>query len=73
MYDEDKNGYLDRDEIREVIRGMINLFGSDVNRAKTTELAEECFNLLDVSKDGKVSKGTSLFICIESKRAKQIV
>ena len=65
MYDEDKNGYLDRDEIREVIRGMINLFGSDVNRAKTTELAEECFNLLDVRKDGKVTKGTSLFICIE--------
>ena len=62
MYDEDKNGYLDRDEIREVIRGMINLFGSDVNRAKTTDLAEECFNKLDVSKDGKVSKGTSLFI-----------
>ena len=61
LYDDDKNGYLDRNEIREVIRGMINLFGSDVNRAQTTELTEECYNILDVNKDGKVSKGTSIY------------
>jgi len=58
LYDEDKNGYLDRNEIREVIRDMINLFGSNVNKAKTTELVEECINKLDVNNDGKVSKGT---------------
>ena len=40
LYDDDKNGYLDRNEIREVIRGMINLFGSNVNIAKTNELTE---------------------------------
>ena len=60
MYDEDNNGYLDRNEIREVIRGMINLFGLNVNRAKTNELTEECINILDVNNDGKVSKGTSV-------------
>ena len=63
LYDDDKNGYLDKNEIREVIKGMINLFGSNVNKAKTSELTEECFNILDENKDGKVSKGTS--ICIK--------
>jgi Ca2+-binding EF-hand superfamily protein len=45
LYDDDKNGYLDRNEIREVIKGMINLFGSNVNTAQTSELTEECINI----------------------------
>ena len=72
MYDEDNNGYLDRNEIRVVIRGMINLFGSNVNRAKTNELTEECINILDVNNDGKVSKGTSVLILGKVDRLKTL-
>jgi Ca2+-binding EF-hand superfamily protein len=57
IYDSDGNGYLDNNEIREVIKGMLDLLGADKKSNNASQLAEECIKQLDASNDGKVSKG----------------
>ena len=57
LYDADGNGYLDNDEIREVITGMLDLLGADKKHNNPKELAEQCMKELDSSQDGQVSKG----------------
>ncbi|CAF0713663.1 unnamed protein product [Brachionus calyciflorus] len=56
IYDADKNGYLDREELREVIFGMLDLLGADKKNNNVSLLAEQCIKELDVSNDGRVSK-----------------
>lgn len=56
LYDSDNNGYLDREELREVIVGMLDLLGADKKANNSAQLAAECIKELDVSNDGKVSK-----------------
>ncbi|RNA31687.1 Neuronal calcium sensor 2 [Brachionus plicatilis] len=56
VYDSDKNGYLDRDELKQVIFGMLNLLGADEKSNDANFLAQQCIRELDVSNDGKVSK-----------------
>ena len=55
VYDTDGNGYLDRNELKMVITGMLDLLGAD-RRHNPQQLAEECMRDLDASHDGKVTK-----------------
>ena len=57
LYDTDGNGYLDSNEIREVVKGMLDLLGADKKTNNPNQLAEECIKQLDASNDGKVTKG----------------
>ena len=56
-YDSDRNGYLDKLEIEQVIASMLDLLGSANDRKRSASLSDECLKELDVSRDGKVSKG----------------
>ena len=56
LYDSDGNGYLDRNEIREVINAMLDLLGADKNNNNPQQLADECIRELDSSRDGRISK-----------------
>jgi Ca2+-binding EF-hand superfamily protein len=56
LYDADRNGYLDKNEVREVVTGMLDLLGADKKGQNSAQLAEECIRQLDASKDGKVTK-----------------
>ena len=53
LYDRDNSGYLDRTEVIHSIQTMLKF--QDGNK-DYHELAEECFNNLDTSKNGRVSK-----------------
>ena len=57
LYDADLNGYLNLNEVRLVLNGMLDLLGADRRSHSLTQITEECMNALDVSKDGKISKG----------------
>ena len=67
LYDTDGNGYLDKNEIRQVIKGMMDLIGANKTMNSPDQVANECFRLLDESNDGKVSKGKEDKICFHSK------
>jgi Ca2+-binding EF-hand superfamily protein len=56
IYDDDGNGYLDKDEIKNVINGMLDLLGADKKMNDSQKLADEAIKALDTSKDGKVTK-----------------
>lgn len=53
LYDRDNSGYLDKTEVMHSIQTMLK-FQDD--KKDYHELAEECFNSLDTSKNGRVSK-----------------
>lgn len=46
LYDFDNNGYLDKDELREVITGMLDLLGADKRTTNPAQLADECIREL---------------------------
>jgi len=56
LYDADRNGYLDKNEVREVVIGMLDLLGADKKGQNSAHLADECIRQLDASRDGKVTK-----------------
>lgn len=56
IYDDDRNGYLDRNELKQVIYGMLDLLGASRGSNDVDFLAEQCIRELDVSNNGKVSK-----------------
>ena len=57
LYDADKSGYLDKHEVFEVLASMLDLLGSENTKFETDAIAESCFQTLDISQDGKISKG----------------
>ena len=61
LYDSDGNGYLDSTEVREVVKGMLDLLGADKKGNDANKLAEECIKQLDATNDGKLSKGENIF------------
>ena len=68
LYDQNRNGYLDRNEIRQVISGMLDLIGACKTVNNENQVADECFRMLDVDADGQVSKGisysTKIYFCV---------
>lgn len=56
IYDADNDGYLTSTELKNGLTAMLDLIGADKSRYNMNELVSECINLLDTSKDGKVSK-----------------
>ncbi len=54
-YDADNSGYLDYDELKAVLGGMLDLLGAESKDAK--QIAEQCLSELDSTGDGRVSKG----------------
>ena len=56
LYDADNSGYLDKNEVRSVIIGMLDLLGRNRQVVNASKIAEECFRELDTSGDGKISK-----------------
>ncbi len=56
LYDADDSGYLDSNELNAGIYGMLDLLGADRNANSSKEIAAECLEKLDKSRDGKVSK-----------------
>jgi Ca2+-binding EF-hand superfamily protein len=55
LYDLDDNGYLDGQEVTDVISGMLDLLGADKSDLKT--IVEDCICELDKNGDNRVSKG----------------
>ena len=60
IYDSDRNGFLDSNEIISVLSGMIKLMGSEEQYPSARKLTDDCIHVLDKDKDGKVSKGKFL-------------
>jgi Ca2+-binding EF-hand superfamily protein len=56
IYDADSDGYLTSAELKNGLTAMLDLMGADKAKYNINELASECIQLLDTSKDGKVSK-----------------
>lgn len=62
LYDQDKSGFIDRNELQLVLKSMIKLLGSGKNQLKDDEIIEECMTCLDVNKNNRISKGLFLFL-----------
>ena len=58
MYDLDNNGYLDSNELKTVLFGMLDMLGADRKAHNSQAIAAEVMKDLDMSRDGKVSKGS---------------
>ena len=56
VYDLDKSGYLDKEEISKVLPAMFHLFNYTQDRNSVQSLVNQCFEILDKSKDGKIEK-----------------
>lgn len=57
LYDIDKNGYLDKNEIKKVIGAMLNLL--DAKNNDLEQITNECFYEL-CNPDGKITKSNIL-------------
>lgn len=75
LYDGDGSGYLDYNELKNVLSGMLDLIGNYFKKIgfivsklsfvlkgadETTQaatIAEQCLGELDISKDGRITKG----------------
>jgi len=56
LYDTDGNGYLDSQEVKEVLVSMLDLLGAEKKSYNLTTLTQECMKDLDKSHDGKITK-----------------
>lgn len=56
LYDSDNSGTLDREELNNVIYGMLDMLGADRKGQSSQKLAEECMSQLDKSGDGLISR-----------------
>ena len=56
LYDCDNSGSLDREELNNVIYGMLDMLGADRRGQNSQQLAEECMEQLDNSGDGLISR-----------------
>jgi Ca2+-binding EF-hand superfamily protein len=56
IYDSDNNGFLTPNEIKDGVTAMLDLLGADKKGYNINQLATECVNVLDSSKDGRVTK-----------------
>ena len=56
LYDIDKNGTLDLNELNAVIYGMLDMLGADRKGHSAEDLAKECMDQLDINHDGLISK-----------------
>ena len=54
LYDLDENGYIDENELKIVLEGMLNMLGTD--KKLVPGLVILAMKELDTSRDGKVSK-----------------
>lgn len=60
LYDHDNNGYLDENEITEIMKSMGILLGIDQTPGAIEQFVDDCMTTLDISKDGVISKGKLL-------------
>lgn len=65
LYDIDQNGYLDVEEIKCVLNAMLILLDADNNTGNTDAIANQCINLLDKEKDGRITRGKLILLSIE--------
>ena len=61
LYDIDKSGSLDFNEVNEIMKCMLDLLGAR-GQINTNDFAKDCFNQLDSDKNGKINKGIIDFI-----------
>lgn len=57
LYDTDRNGYLDKNEIFEVLQGILSLLDVKNDLEQQQAISDECFEELDADSDGKISRG----------------
>lgn len=57
VYDSDNNGYLDSNELKNVLYGMLDMLGADRKAHDSKALAAQIMKDIDSSHDGKISKG----------------
>lgn len=57
LYDVDKTGYLEKDEVRQVVTGMFDLLGVDKKHDNPPELIEKTVREIGTSPEGKVTRG----------------
>ena len=53
MYDTDKDGYLDKEEVNTIVRALMTMLGNEDDSQEA--MAEIQFLLLDRNNDGKIS------------------
>ena len=58
MYDLNSNGYIEKEEIREVITGVLKLQSTELSDKGLDLLIEDCMTELDSSNQGKIKKGS---------------
>ena len=56
MYDLDNNGYIDKDEIKKVVKSCLKLHNTELGEKGLNKLVTDCFEELDTSRNGKISK-----------------
>ena len=56
LYDINDSQTLDREELRSVLDGMLDLLGADKRGHSSSDLANECMRQLDTSGDGTITK-----------------
>lgn len=54
LYDMDKNGYLDKEEVKITVKALMKMLGGETE--DLDEMAEMQFSLLDTNKDGLISQ-----------------
>lgn len=59
MYDQDRDGFMEKKEMETVVEAMLIMLGSDDNdltTEKSKEMVTKGFDVLDSNGDGKISK-----------------
>lgn len=59
LYDIDKSGSLDENELRQVIQAVLLLSDANVSSDAADAMAEQAFKMIDVNGDGAITKGLS--------------
>ena len=56
VYDRDKDGFLDRNEVKKVAEVVLKMLNNDNVNQRSQEIVELGFQTLDTDQDGKITK-----------------
>ena len=56
MYDFDSSGLISKEELKQVIKGVLKLQDTELNEKGINKMVDDTFKTSDTSKDGQISK-----------------
>ena len=56
MYDFDSSGLISKEELKQVIKGVLKLQDTELNEKGINKMVNDTFKTSDTSKDGQISK-----------------